>query len=417
MRLFYFAFESIFDPVFDSQVLEFVKEFNQRSGEDEKITLAVLGSVADILRKNYRIKRKKIIDILEGNCVFFFKVPYFYRFPFLFKASLFLNMIAAFKVIFFFLRFKKSERAVFHCRTEIASFILLRIRDLFYKSIKIICDCRGVGSKEILYKYSGSKGIALSKKIGRIERFAHDNSDLLFCVSGSFKKFIQGNSQKPLDIEVIPCCINTEKFRFDIRVRDDKRKEMGISDRFVVLYSGSLNEWQLLEEMINIFKAFKKNIDNSIFILFTRDIEYARNLLMKSGLDSGSYIVEYKPFDIINKYLSIGDIGLLIREENDVNRVAFPIKFTEYVRSGVPVLTSITSDIGEFLDKYNTGFRIKDYNDPAEIEKIISNIKSDMDNIKSNEYKRKISGIVGEKIGWGAYIFTIINKYRDLING
>jgi len=417
MKLFYFAFESIFDPVFDSQVIEFIKEFNLRSVSDEKIRLVVLGSFNDLFKKGYWSKRKKINSALEGNCFFFFKVPYFYRFPFLLDISLFINAFISCMVIYQFMGLKKPKNVLFHCRTEIAGYVLLKVRGKFFRNARVICDCRGVGSKEILYKYPGKKGNILSNKIRDIEDFAHNNSDLLFCVSESFKRFIQGNNQKHLDIEVIPCCINTVKFKFDAKVRDKKRKEMGIDDRFAVLYSGSLNEWQLPEEMINIFKVFQKNIEDSIFVLFTRDMGFAEDLIARSGLKSGSYIIESKSFDEIGSYLQVGDLGLLIREENDVNRVAFPIKFTEYVRSGVPVLTSITSDVAGLIVKFNAGFIMKDHNDQKEIERTVLKVRSDIDHIKSNEYKEKISNLIGEEISWEKHISIVKEAYKGTING
>lgn len=415
MRLFYIAFESIFDPVFDSQVTEFVKELNQGlSKENGGTRLVVIGSLTDIFKKAYWEKRKKIKHILKGNCSFFFKIPYSYQIPSLLWTSLFINMIITLKVILFFLRLKRSETAIFHCRTEITSFVLIRIRDLFYPNIKVICDCRGVGSEEIIYKYPGDKGILLSKKIKRVERYAHKRSDHLFCVSNSFKAYIKEKNKNTPDIEVIPCCINTKKFKFDEKVRDKARKEMGISDRFVILYAGSLNEWQLPEKMIEIFNIFKRNISESIFLLLTRDTGFAEKLFLDSGMDKDSYIIRHIPFDRIGRYLVAGDVGLLIREENDVNRVAFPIKFTEYVRSGVPVLTSITSDIADFIEKYDAGFMIRNYNDISEIEKIVLEIKADIHNIGNRQYKNRISSIVGEKMSWDSNMQRVMDIYRKL---
>jgi glycosyltransferase involved in cell wall biosynthesis len=415
MKLFYIAFESIFDPVFDSQVTEFVKELNQRlSKENEKTRLVVIGSLTDIFKKDYWKKRKKIKQALKGNCSFFFKIPYSYQIPSLFGTSLFINMVITFKVILFFLRLRRSETAVLHCRTEITSSVLIKIRDLFYPNIKVICDCRGVGSEEIIYKYPGGKGILLSKKIERVERSAHRKSDHLFCVSNSFKAYIREKNETTPDIEVVPCCINAEKFKFDEEARDKIRKEMGISDRFVILYAGSLNEWQLPEKMIEIFNIFKRNISESIFLMLTKDTEFAEDLFLDSGMDKNSYIIRHIPFDLIGKYLVAGDVGLLIREENDVNRVAFPIKFTEYIRSGVPVMTSITSDIADFIEKYDAGFRIRDHNDISEIEKIVLDIRADAHNTGSRQYKDRISSIIGEKMSWDSRMPAVMDIYRKL---
>jgi glycosyltransferase involved in cell wall biosynthesis len=409
---YYFAFESIFDPVFDSQVVEFIKEFNKGSDDDRKITLVVFGSFSDLISKKYTVKRKRIRKALEGRCRFFFKLPYFFKYPSLFSLSIFLNTVIALKALSLLMRLNRSGKMVFHCRTEIASYILLNIRNKFYKKAKLICDCRGVGSKEILYKFPGKKGISLSKKIKNIEDAAHKRADQLFCVSKSFKEYINKKSGEKIKIEVIPCCINKDKFYFNSIKRREKRKELDIENRFTVLYSGSLNMWQLPEEIIKIFLEFRSYIKDSILVIFTRDTGIAEKLLKKYDLNNDSYIVGSKSFDEISSYLPVGDIGLLIREENEVNRIAFPIKYTEYVRSGVPVFTSITSDIDAFLEKYNTGFKIKDFKDVSEIRNVISDIKQDLDNICSNAYKKRISNVIGEKFGWSAYTPKIKRIYQ-----
>jgi len=417
MKLFYCAFESIFNPVFDSQVLTYIKKINNRlAKENLLVILVVFSSIADLFKKNYLYKKKKIKKLLKGNCIFSFKLPYFYRFPFIFRFSLFLNSIICLFVFLFIFRLKKTARAIIHCRTEVASFILLRIKKLFYRNIKIICDCRGIGSKEILYKYGKKKGLFISKKIEEVERFAQRNSDYVFCVSNSFKDFIlKRNKSEIKKIKVIPCCIDINKFKYDPHLRKQVRGEMNIGDKFVVLYSGSLNEWQLPLEMIKIFSIFKKIIKNSIFILFTKDIEYTKILFLNSGLDKGSYIIDYKPYNVINKYLLLGDLGLLIREKNDVNRVAFPVKFSEYVRCGVPVLSSITSDVINMIGKFKLGYKLNNYSDPYEIKKIALNIKSNITYLKSNEYKSRISNVIRVNVGWEKYIDSAVDVYKDIL--
>jgi len=417
MRLFYCAFESIFDPVFDSQVLKFLEKINFKlEKKDQEINLVIFGSIGDLFKKGYWCKRREIKKLLKNKCFISFKLPYFYRFPFIFKFSLFLNSVICLLVFLFIFSLKRSTRAIVHCRTEVASFILLKIKKLFYRNIRIICDCRGIGSKEILYKYSKNNSLFLSKKIEEVERLAQRNSDYVFCVSNSFKDFIQKHNEgKIKKINTIPCCVDINRFKYDPPLREQIRKEMNVDSKFVVLYSGSLNEWQLPLEMIKIFKIFKKNIKESIFVLFTKDIEYAKKLFLNSGLGEESYIVSYKPYSIINKYLLLGDLGLLIREKNDVNNVAFPVKFLEYVRCGVPVLSSITSDVADMIDRFKLGYRLNNYDDLHEIEKIALNIKSNILYLKSDEYKNKISSIVRKKADWDYYTDRILRIYKSLL--
>jgi glycosyltransferase involved in cell wall biosynthesis len=332
----------------------------------------------------------------------------------LFGFSLFINSVIAFKALFPLLGLKRSQKAIFHCRTEIASHIMLKIRDRFYPNIKIVCDCRGVGSQEIIYKYAGSKGKILSEKILIAERSAYRNSDMLFCVSDSFKQYIRERNKDTPGIMVVPCCINTDSFRYDPEVRKDTRSRLGIDERFVVLYSGSFNEWQLPLKMIEIFNDFKHGIPESVFLVLTRDVHAAEEMLSASGIQKDSYIIRYVPFEDIPGFVSCGDISLLIREENDVNRVAFPIKFTEYVRCGVPVLTSITSDIGRLIAERDMGFTVRDPEDRKEVERTVKAVISDAGRIKSSKYKEKISDIISQEFSWKKFIPSIIKCYRDL---
>jgi len=419
MKIYYFAFESIFDPIFDSQVVGFFKKINDRSDfSGNRNSLIVAGSIRDLFRKAYRQKKKSIKEKLNGRCIFFFKFPYFYRFQNLLRLSLVLNAVVCFFMLFFVLRMKRKDSAVCQCRTEMGAYILLKLKKFYYKNIKVICDCRGIGSKEILYKPGIRKKALLSAKIREIERYVYSESDYLFCVTRAFKEYILNeNKKKVKKIRVIPCCLDVNKFKYDPILRKKVRQEMGIkSSDFVVLYSGSLNEWQLPSRMMEIFKIIRGIIKNSIFVMLTRDLKNAQSLFIGSGLKEKSFIISFKPYNIVSKYLLAGDIGLLIREDNDVNRVAFPVKFSEYIRCGVPVLSSISSDVMDLVRDYGLGYRLKNFNNDGEVKKVSRKIKEDIAYIKSDEYKKKISKIIGNRIDWDNYITSVVEIYKGLVS-
>ena len=417
MKYFYVSFESIFDHIFDSQVLIFLKKISEKLQPSETLTFINFCSIQDFFKKDYFKKIKSIRKMLGTRCLFSFKFPYSKKIPVFFKLMLFLNSIIVFLVLIFSTRLKKNEKAVFHCRTDIGTYILLLVKKLYYHNIQIICDCRGLGSKEVLYGLGESRGKSLSKKIEDVENYAQKNSDHIFCVSKTYKNYIEGNNNLTSSkIDTIPCCIDINKFKYDAGLRKEVRSELGIADRFVVLYSGSLNEWQLPEEMVKIFKVINETINNSIFILYTKDLDKANNLFNKFDINKSSYIIDSKPYQLINKYLLVGDIGLLIRDHNDLNAVASPIKFAEYAGCGVPVLSSIPGDTMDLIETYNLGFKIKDFKDIEEIHRVANLIKENIDNIKSDRYKNRISQIIKEKMGWDRYIGEALSVYRKLLS-
>jgi len=292
------------------------------------------------------------------------------------------------------------------------------LKRFFKFNLKVICDCRGIGSKEILYKLNNKRGLIASKKIERVERFAQSKSDYIFCVSNAFKKYIiENNSVRLEEIKVIPCCIDGERFVFNADIRKSVRAELGLEKKFVLIYAGSMNKWQLLGEMVNIFKIFKKKIKNSVFLILTRDYDFTLTFMKKSGLNEDDYIIASKSPDLMCRYLQAGDIALLIREENEVNRVAFPVKFGEYIRSGVPVLSSITSDVGDLIKENNLGFIINDYKEIKEIEKIIYQVREKLNYLTSDYCKYIISNNIVGKITWDTCLDSIIEVYRRLFTG
>jgi glycosyltransferase involved in cell wall biosynthesis len=326
------------------------------------------------------------------------------------------NLLITFFTFIFFLRLKRGQKYIFQCRSEIGCSIVLSLRKRFYKRIKIICDSRGLGSKELLYKLRGHSKLKTPWLLERIENTARKDSDWIFCVSRSFKDYIAINNKiDPGKIEVIPCCVDTEIFKYVTKQRNIIRDELGIGGRFTVLYSGSLNEWQLPEQMISIFKSIREKIDDSIFLIITTSAGQAEELLYWSGLDRDSYRIISVPFTKISKYLMAGDIGLLIRENNEVNEVAFPIKLFEYIRCGVPVLTSITSDARKIISDYDAGFLLNDHNDMKETRDIVRSIFEKVKVIRSDEYKAGISKKIKSIADWDSYSGHVMEIYDKLM--
>ena len=417
MKVFYCAFESIFDPVFDSQVVTFLEKINARiKREEHEVRLIVFNSIGNIFKRKYLKKRKEIKKRLKGKCFFSVKVPYMYNFPYFFRISLFFNSLIA-AVVFMWLNGIGKNRVVIHCRTEIGSFILLSLKKFFKLDIKVICDCRGIGSKEILYRLNGKRGLYASKKIEKVERFARRESDYIFCVSNSFKKYIIENNSVNLNkIKVVPCCIDGERFAFDSGIRKSVRSELGLKEMFVVIYAGSMIKWQLPGEMVNIFKVFQRKIRNSVFLILTGDYDFTQTFMEKSSLSENDYIIASKSPDQMPRYLQAGDLALLIREDNEVNKVAFPVKFGEYIRSGIPVLSSIISDIRNLIEENDLGFVINSYKEVRVIERIADEVKGKLDYITSDHYKKIIGNTLGEKIIWDNYVDSIVGVYQKLFN-
>ncbi len=73
--------------------------------------------------------------------------------------------------------------------------------------------------------------------------------------------------------------------------------------------------------------------------------------------------------------LAVSDLGLLLRERNSVNRVASPVKFAEYLASGLPVLVSPgVGDCPDIVRRDRVGYVL---DASAQLSRIVSEIVAD----------------------------------------
>jgi hypothetical protein len=148
--------------------------------------------------------------------------------------------------------------------------------------------------------------------------------------------------------------------------RNEVRQQLGLSDSLVLGYSGSMLSWQLEPLALKkIVSAFKRTFGEVAFLGLTMHEASMRRALQESGLSDTEVRVLSVPFSQVPRYLSAMDVGILgrnlFREPDTVNRLSSPVKFGEYLLSGVPVILSAaledfaqlsrSNDIGVVVDQ------------------------------------------------------------------
>lgn len=147
-------------------------------------------------------------------------------------------------------------------------------------------------------------------------------------------------------ITVQPCLVDLSVFPAPDKTT--ARGLLGIDDRFVVCYLGSLAWYQLPDQGIRLFKLLKKHLPLALFLGITTDPDRLNGMLRESGIEATDFKVISVPSQDVAKYLPAANLGLLLRENNPVNAVASPVKFAEYLACGLPVL--ITPGVGDYAE-------------------------------------------------------------------
>ena len=126
-------------------------------------------------------------------------------------------------------------------------------------------------------------------------------------------------------------------------VRQRIRSEMGFnSEDFILIYAGTIGDQYMVSEMRSVFEEIKIYIPHAKFLILT----YAQDKIIEeyfgseeSRLDSDIFVSKVAP-DLVGRAMCIGDAGLSLRLSlPSMNHVA-PLKYREYLLSGVPVIYS-----------------------------------------------------------------------------
>jgi glycosyltransferase involved in cell wall biosynthesis len=181
------------------------------------------------------------------------------------------------------------------------------------------------------------------------EREAATGADHILCLSAPMAQYLTGKYALPFHkVTVVPCCVDCSAWVNASRDRSAVRRDLRLDGRLVVSYCGELEWYQLPEFSLRVFEACRLRHVDAHFLAITTSPEKMRRFCINARLEESSYtIVRVQP-ELVPHYLAAADVGLLSRASGLDSRVSSPIKFGEYLASGVPVIAS--DGIGDVSD-------------------------------------------------------------------
>ncbi|MFW9929580.1 MAG: hypothetical protein ACFFD1_09330 [Candidatus Thorarchaeota archaeon] len=230
-----------------------------------------------------------------------------------------------------------------------SGFIGLRIKQLL-KNTYYHSNLRGVPAEEELF-YSDSilfKRILNFIVLKWIEKKIIPRADSISVVSKEYRKYLKEKfKDKIKDVIIYPCAYNTQRLYINNNLGDTYRKKYGIEkEQKVLIYSGSLNKYQLPAKIFHFFSNISKQDEgkNWFFIFLTLDKQAAKHFSKTYKIQN--LIVESASGEDLLGFYNASDIGIILRRKDLVNRVASPTKVAEYLATGNSII--LTEGIGDF---------------------------------------------------------------------
>lgn len=231
---------------------------------------------------------------------------------------------------------------VIHARGLKAGYLAACLRER-RDDVALIYDMRGDDWAEHCFHHTG-RGRGPAPGLARIQ--AHEArvcaaAARVLTVSQALADTVAGRYPGvAAKTRVFPCAYDPGKFGLDPEARARWRRELGLEQRFVWVYCGSLVPYQLPERLVALGKVARATHPDAHLLLLTPHLARARELCAAAGLGADAVTVRAAAHDEVGGLLNAGDAGVLLRADDPVNHAASPTKVAEYLACGLPVLIS-----------------------------------------------------------------------------
>jgi len=173
------------------------------------------------------------------------------------------------------------------------------------------------------------------------------------------------------------------------------RSDFSWKDEDVVfVYSGANDAWQGLSKIENILDQILSESSKNKILILAKDNSIFKELKIKHGLKIRQKWL--KP-ELVKSHLDMADYGILIRPKNITNKVASPVKFAEYLASGLKVLISDgIGDFSAFVRENNVGAIVNNAEDLATLSLERNIEKEIIMNVAICQFSKTNSSIVNK---------------------
>jgi glycosyltransferase involved in cell wall biosynthesis len=409
LRVFYFAAEGVFSPVLDSQVIVPLRLMGLRAPEMAR-ALLILTSVRHMGRKRMRERMEAIRRSLPDVRV-------------LFKYRLFGDL-----AIDTWIRSRQLSAAIresgfsgeapiiLHCRGERAGApaATVKRRD---PRLRLLLDLRGDTLDEVAR--IPFRGRYLVRRGRSLLRQALAGADGLNVVSNRLADLLKEREHWCRDVPrtVVGCCVDTQRFYYDAAVREAKRRELGLDGKFVVCYCGAMMRWQRPDALAEAFAAIRAAMPDAHFLVVSREAALLEAEFAKRGVSPRDVTIRAVSHDQVAPHMMAADVALLLRENTVANQVASPVKFAEYLRSGLPViLTPYIGDFGRMAVEEDLGATVEF---PIRADEVVRAARKIRDRLGADgeAYRTHCSEVAARRLSWDGQLSQLMGLYRRLAGG
>ena len=245
-----------------------------------------------------------------------------------------------------------------------------------------------------------------------LSNLLYSQSDCVLSISKSIRENLIDSGIPGNKIMLLPNGVDTSRFKpipKDPVILDDYK----LRGKKIIMFLGKFQVWESLEKLVRIFSKITADLDDVKLMLVgdgpTRK-KIERNVSELNLIDD-VIITGFIPYEEIQRYYSVSDVFVLVREDNELTRDTTPIKPLEAMAMGKVVVSTDLKAIREIITNNDTGFLTS--HDEDEISKKV--IKILQNPIIQQKVGNKAAEYIRKERSWKSIVKKLDEKYNSLL--
>lgn len=269
---------------------------------------------------------------------------------------------------------------------------------------KVILDIHDIVPELFAGKFKAGKDSLFFKLLLWVEKISMAFADHVIVANHIWFQRLIGRSVAPEKCSVVMNYPDPSIFTI-------RKQSSGISDRFVMIYPGTLSIHQGLETAIKAVDLIKNEIPDLEFHIYGKgtDEEYFIKLVHKLKLENRVIFRSMVPIEKLPRLMADADLGVEPKLKRSFGNEAFSTKILEFMTVGIPVIASDTMVHTHYFDESMVKFfRSEDENDLARCIILLRKEEKIRRNLVKNAFKYI------EKNSWNIKKYSYLNIVDSL---
>lgn len=357
MNVLFLSYNGLLEPILPSQAVPYLKGL---AGKGYEFVLLTYEKKKDLERVGKRgveaLKEDLKKDGIEWRYLRYHKIPPLF--------STFFDIFAGIAYTLYIIKARHVK--IVHIRGITPGIIMIMLSSVL--KVKILFDMRGLLAEEYvgggIWK-EDSIPFRLVKRAEKQMLMIADAVTVLTQKHLELNKSLEYLAKRKIPIEVVPCCVDMAKFDYEKPDSAGLKAQLGLKDKLVLMYSGKMGTFYLIDEMLEFFRYMVRIVPETILFVITNDepdilIARARRL----NVDIDKIVIKQKiSYAEMPRYMRIADAGIFFI--NPYKKIgSSPIKMGEFLASGIPVIINPgVGDTEELVRENKVGVVVEKFKD------------------------------------------------------